>query len=230
MSAAINIDFDHNAVPWDFVSHLSQSSPGRTRPQRCKLFRAQLDLAFFAMAAPTDLKREGCSVPRFSQTNLSTSRLGCQITLLDNKASRLFQIVRQPFDQKFSFNFAIVSRSIVPSHKLNIVNVMRSLSRLSCWPNSGSTRALRVDLGAAAERAVPLLVTADRYGGLPGDWSAHQSLPARRIFLPKTQAGVRWTNSLSALATAMIGHAEIATMMAKSSASMVNSTVLSPAR
>jgi hypothetical protein len=123
-----------------------------------------------------------------------------------------------------------VSRSIVPSHKLNIVNVMRSLSRLSRWPNSGSTRALRVDLGAPAERAVPLLVTADRYGGLPGDWSAHQSLPARRIFLPKTQAGVRWTNSLSALATAKTGHAEIAAIMAKSSASIANSRVFSRMR
>ena len=37
-------------------------------------------------------------------------------------------------------------------------------------------------------------------------------------------------NSLSAFAAAKTGHAEIATMMAKSSASMVNSTVLSPAR
>jgi hypothetical protein len=83
------------------------------------------------MAAPTDLKREGCSVPGFSQTNLSTSRLGRQITLLDNKASRLLQIVRQPLDQKFSFNFAIVPHSIVLSHKLNIVNVMCSVSRLS---------------------------------------------------------------------------------------------------
>src|SRR6516165_6108172 len=84
------------------------------------------------MAAPTDLKREGCSIPRLSQANLSTSRLvGCQVTLLDNKASRLLQIGRQPFDQKFSFNFAIASRSIVSSHRLDIVNAMRSVSRLS---------------------------------------------------------------------------------------------------
>src|SRR4029077_5775435 len=37
-------------------------------------------------------------------------------------------------------------------------------------------------------------------------------------------------NSLSAFAAAKTGHAEIATMMAKSSASMGNTTVLSPAR
>src|SRR5215831_16968775 len=83
------------------------------------------------MAASADLKRERCSFPGLPQTNLSTSRLGCQITLLDNEASSLLQIIRQPGDQKFSFNFAVVSCSIVSSHKLNIVNVMRSVSRLS---------------------------------------------------------------------------------------------------
>jgi hypothetical protein len=94
MSAAINIDLDHYAVPWDFVTHLSQSSPGCTRPERCELCWAQLDLAFFAMAAAADLKREGCSFPALSQANLSTSRLGCQITLLDNEVSRPLEIIR----------------------------------------------------------------------------------------------------------------------------------------
>ena len=83
------------------------------------------------MASSTDLKRERCSAPPLSQANLSTSRLGCQITLLDNKTSRLLQIVRQPFDQEFSFNFAIVSLLIFPCHKVHIVNAMRSVSRLS---------------------------------------------------------------------------------------------------
>jgi len=85
------------------------------------------------MAAPTDLKRQRPSAARLSQANLSAGRLGCQITLVDNKTSKLFQNVRQPFfvDQKFPFNFAIVSYSIVSSHKLNIVNAMRSVSRLS---------------------------------------------------------------------------------------------------
>jgi hypothetical protein len=57
MSAAINVDFDHYVIPGNFVTHLSQSSADRTRPERCELFRAQLNLAFFAMAAPTGLKR-----------------------------------------------------------------------------------------------------------------------------------------------------------------------------
>src|SRR5215472_5206773 len=83
------------------------------------------------MAAPTDLKRERCSFPCLSQTNLSTSRLGCQVTLLDNKASPLLQVFRQPFDQEFSFNFAIVSHSSFPSHRANIVNVIYSVSRFS---------------------------------------------------------------------------------------------------
>src|SRR5206468_11156713 len=92
---------------------------------------AQFDFAFFAMAVPTDLECEGRSVPRLSQANLSTSRIGRQITLLDNEAPRPLEIIRQPCDQKFSLNFAIVSRSSVSSHKLEIVNAMRSVSRLS---------------------------------------------------------------------------------------------------
>src|SRR5215211_4450323 len=83
------------------------------------------------MTAPTDFECEGRTVPYLSQANLSIRRLGRQITLLDNKASRLLQIVRQPFDQKLPFNFSIVSRSIDPCHKLNIINVMRSVSRFS---------------------------------------------------------------------------------------------------
>jgi hypothetical protein len=83
------------------------------------------------MATATDLKRQRRLATRLSQADLSARRLGCQITLLDNKAPRLLQIFRQPFNQKFSFNFAIVPRSIDPCHKLNIVNVMRSVSRLS---------------------------------------------------------------------------------------------------
>ena len=66
MSAPINIELDQQTSPWDFVAHLSQSSPSRTRPERSELFRAYPDLAFFAMAAPTDLERERCGVPGFS--------------------------------------------------------------------------------------------------------------------------------------------------------------------
>ena len=84
------------------------------------------------MAAPTDLKRQRPSVARLSQANLSAGRLGCQITLLDNKASQLLADCPAAIcDQKFPFNFAIVSRSIFPSHKVHIVNAMRSVSRLS---------------------------------------------------------------------------------------------------
>jgi len=133
MSAPINIDLDQEIFPRNFVAHFSQSSPGRTRPERCELLLAQFDLAFFAMAAPTDLECERRSIPCLSQANLSSGRLSRQITLLDNKTSRPFQVIRQPFDQKFSFNFAIVSRSIDPCHKLNIVNAMRSVSRFSRW-------------------------------------------------------------------------------------------------
>ena len=89
MSAPINIELDQQIFPRNFVPHFPQSSPGRTGPERRELLLAQFDLAFFAVAAATYLECEGRSVPRLSQANLSTSRLGCQITLLDNEAPRL---------------------------------------------------------------------------------------------------------------------------------------------
>jgi len=118
-------------APGNFVAHLSQSSPRRAGPERCKLFWAQLDLAFLAMGAPTDLERQRRAAACLSEADLSAGRFACQITLLDNKTSRPFQVIRQPFDQKFSFNFAIVSRSIDPSHKLNILDAFGMVSRLS---------------------------------------------------------------------------------------------------
>ena len=149
MSAPINIDLDQQIFPRNFVAHFSQSSPARTRPERCELLLAQFDLAFFAMAAPTDLECERRSIPCLSQADLSPSRLGRQITLLDNKASRLLQIVRQPFDQEFSFNFAIVSCLIDPCHKLNIVNAMRSVSRFSRWRKWNALSSTRLQRPAA---------------------------------------------------------------------------------
>src|SRR5215472_3758621 len=40
MSPPILIDFNNNIVPENFVTHLTQSSSGRTRPEHCELFRA----------------------------------------------------------------------------------------------------------------------------------------------------------------------------------------------
>jgi hypothetical protein len=61
--------------------------------------------------------------------------------LLDNEAPRPLEVIRQPFDQKFSLNFAIVSRSMISSHKRNIVNVMRSVSRLSRRVSGGGVNS-----------------------------------------------------------------------------------------
>jgi hypothetical protein len=131
MSPAINIELDQQVVPGNFVAHLSQSSPDRARPERCELLRSQLNLAFFAMAPPTDLKRKRRCMPSLSKANLSAGRFRRQVTLLDNKASRPFQVVRQPVDQKFPFNFAIVSRSIISSHRMNMLNAKHLVSRFS---------------------------------------------------------------------------------------------------
>ena len=131
VSASINIQLDKQIFPRNFVAHLSQSSTHRARPQRCELFRGQLDLAFFAVAVATHLERKRRNVASLSKADLSAGPFRCQIALLDNEASPPFQVVRHPSDQKFSLNLAIVLRSIVPSHKVHIVNAMRSVSRLS---------------------------------------------------------------------------------------------------
>ena len=94
MSAPINIQLDQQIFPRNFVAHFPQSSPGRTGPERRELLLAQFDLAFFAMAAPTDLKRQGRMLVCFSKANLSACGFRRQITLLDNKASRPLQIFR----------------------------------------------------------------------------------------------------------------------------------------
>src|ERR1043166_1974408 len=98
MSPAIDIELDQPVVPGNFVAHFSQSSASRARPECRELFRAQPDLAFFSMGTPTDLERQRCSVSSLPKADLSTGPFSCQITLLDNKASRPFQVVRQRFD------------------------------------------------------------------------------------------------------------------------------------
>jgi hypothetical protein len=40
MAAAIDIDFNQQTFARDFVTYFSQSSPSRTGPKRCELFRA----------------------------------------------------------------------------------------------------------------------------------------------------------------------------------------------
>jgi len=143
MSAPINIQLDQQIFPRNFVAHFPQSSPSRTGPERRELLLAQFDLAFFAMAAPTDLKCQRRSLVCFSKPYLSACGFCGQITLLDNEAPRPLEVIRQPFDQKFSLNFSIVSRLMISSHKRNIVNVMRSVSRLSRRVSGGGVNSKR---------------------------------------------------------------------------------------
>ena len=67
MSAPINIQLDQQIFPRNFVAHFPQSSPSRTGPERRELLLAQFDLAFFAMAPPTDLKCQRRSLVCFSR-------------------------------------------------------------------------------------------------------------------------------------------------------------------
>ena len=94
MSAPINIELDQQIFPRNFVPHFSQSSPGRTGPERRELLLAQFNLAFFAMAAPTDLKCQRRSLVCFSKPYLSACGFRGQITLLDNEAPRPLEVIR----------------------------------------------------------------------------------------------------------------------------------------
>src|SRR5438270_8326858 len=110
---AIDVDLNQETSPGNFVAHLAQSSPGSSGPQRCKLFRAELDLAFFAMCSATDLERERCRIAHFSQANVSACALACQITLRNRPMPQPSEVFRHQPNQKFAFNFAIVSHSAV---------------------------------------------------------------------------------------------------------------------
>ena len=224
MSAPINIQLDQQIFPRNFVAHFPQSSPSRTGPERRELLLAQFNLAFFAMAAPTDLKCQRRSLVCFSKPYLSACGFRGQITLLDNEAPRPLEVIRQPFDQKFSLNFAIVSRSMISSHKRNIVNVMRSVSRLSRRVSGGGVNSKRHCNTQLKQGVNQRRLSRKKLG------DRHQSLQARACVLHRVQPGAVWRNSCSAPAAANSGHADIATIMAKKSASMANSMAFSPAR
>jgi len=57
--------------------------------------------------------------------------------LIENIAPRAQQVIRQPFKQKFAFNFPIVSRWTVAWHKANMLNAMSPLSRFHALKKSG---------------------------------------------------------------------------------------------
>src|SRR5690242_1614076 len=113
------------------MAHLTYTSPSRRRPQRGKLFCAKLDLELFAMSATSYLKGQRCSLALFSKTDLSACRFCCQVTLRDWIMAAALQFLRQPLDQKFAFNFPILSRPIVHSHKAEILNATALVSRFS---------------------------------------------------------------------------------------------------
>jgi len=56
MSAAININFDQQISPGNFVAQLAQSSSNCRGPERGELLRAELDLPLFPVCAATHLK------------------------------------------------------------------------------------------------------------------------------------------------------------------------------
>src|SRR5206468_11886305 len=73
MFTTININLDQQISPGNFVAQLAQSSSRCTRPQRCKLLWAELDLAFFPMRAAANFESKRCSFALFSKPNMPAS-------------------------------------------------------------------------------------------------------------------------------------------------------------
>src|SRR5881396_185389 len=129
MFTAININLDHQIFPGNFVAHLAQSSAGSPWPKRSELSRAKPDLAFFPMRAAANFESKRCSFALFSKPNMPASGFGRQVTLRDWIMATALQFLRELLNQKFAFNFPIVSRPI--PHKAEILNATGLLSRFS---------------------------------------------------------------------------------------------------
>jgi hypothetical protein len=211
MSPLININLNNQIFPGNFAAHLAQSSPGSPWPKRVELFWAEPDLAFFPVCAAAHLESQRCSRAFLAETDLSACGFTRQITLIDNIAPRSVQLIRQPLKQKFAFNFPIVSCSSTFLHKANMLNAMSLLSRFS--HTEKSPKVQRVALNA-----------------LRHDWKQRLGRHHRYRLQLHDQVSARWKNSCNAPAAAMIGQAEIATMITKNSASTTNSKLFSLAK
>jgi len=55
---------------------------------------------------------------------MSAPRFCGQIALGNNTAARLFQVLRQPFQQKLAFDFPAVWRATILLHKVKMLNAM----------------------------------------------------------------------------------------------------------
>src|SRR6202022_4774492 len=66
VATAIDVDFDLEIFPRNFVTDLAQSTTARRRPQHGELLGAQPDLAFFARSGGADLGRARSHFPAFS--------------------------------------------------------------------------------------------------------------------------------------------------------------------
>src|SRR6266571_804177 len=83
IAGVINVDLNFKIFPRNFVASFAQSPPGRGRPERGKLLRAQPDFAFLPRRRPSDLERkEGCFA-FFAQADVPPARFARQIALRD---------------------------------------------------------------------------------------------------------------------------------------------------
>jgi hypothetical protein len=106
ISSVINVDFDFEFLPRDFITRLVQTAAARCRPEHGELRRTQLDLAFLAGCAPTDFERERRRLALFSQPNMPPAPLVREIALGQSEMARSQNLEREPLDQEFSFDLA----------------------------------------------------------------------------------------------------------------------------
>ena len=118
MFTAINVNLDHQISPRNVVPHLAQSSSRSGRPERCKLFWAELDLALFPVCPTANFESERRGFALFPKANMPASGLGGQITLRDLIMATVLQFIGQLPNQKFAFNFPVLCRATVLLHKV----------------------------------------------------------------------------------------------------------------
>ena len=102
----INIYFDLQLLPRNYVTRFVQAAATRRRPEHRELGRTQFNLALLSRCAATDLECQRCGLAFFSETNVPASSFVGEIALRQLGVPSAQNSDRQMFDQKLSFDLA----------------------------------------------------------------------------------------------------------------------------
>src|SRR5947209_2536796 len=106
IATVIHVDLDLEFFPRNLVTGLASAAAARRRPERCKLGRAQPNLAFFPRRPASNFKGQKRALAFFSQPDVTTAWLTCEITLRDWEMTRSQDFDWQPLDQKLPLDLA----------------------------------------------------------------------------------------------------------------------------